>query len=102
MDNATSVDELSRQFRSAVISGDHEFASRLSRAYIDALQRAWQALPAGERATSTLPSQARELLDWARGATMIQRTIASDQLSVIRKVGGYQPQSGRGAFTYQG
>jgi hypothetical protein len=80
-----SLDELARRFRSAIVAGDHESALRWSTGYVAALQSVWENLPADKR------QQARDLMEWARQATMIHRTMAAEQLAVIRNASRYHP-----------
>ena len=86
---AQALDKVSRQFRSAVLGGDHVLAGQLASEYAGALAEFWEALPESDRAASPIPQQARELLTWAHGMTQVQRAIAAAQLAVIEKASRY-------------
>jgi hypothetical protein len=87
-----TLDKIAREFRSAILAGEHELAGRLVSAYADAARNVWESLPEAERQTSQIPSVAGELLTWARGMTVVQRSIAAEQLAVLQKTSGYVPQ----------
>ena len=79
------LDKIAREFRAAVLAADHVQAQRLASEYTKTLAGFWQVLPEAERATSTLATQANELLTWARGMTIVQRAILGEQLAVLEK-----------------
>ena len=85
------LDKLSDEFRSAVLTGDHLGAERLAAQYVEALREMWESLPQREREASPVPSQARELLAWARDVTMVQRALTHQQLTILEKACRYQP-----------
>ena len=87
---AQALDRLSREFRSAILGGDHDLAGKLVSEYAGALGEFWEALPESTRAASLIPQQARELLTWAHGMTQVQRAIAAAQLAVIEKASRYK------------
>jgi hypothetical protein len=91
VDSVNEIAEIAREFRAAVISGAHERAEQLAWRYVEAVSALWQSLAPSERASSPLVSQAPELLQWARLATLIHRNLAADQLSVLQKASRYQP-----------
>ena len=91
---AEALDRLSREFRSAMLGGDHVLAEGLVSEYTDALRELWESLPESERAASLVPQQAQELLTWAQGMVVAQRAIAADQLAIIQKAGRYKLLSG--------
>jgi hypothetical protein len=84
-----ALDKLSLDLRSAILGGEHIRAGELARQYSGALLELWEALPASERAVSPVPRQARELIAWAHGMTVIQRALAADQLTVVQKARRY-------------
>jgi hypothetical protein len=84
-----ALDKLSLDLRSAILGGEHIRAGELARQYTSALRELWEAMPASERAVSPFPRQARELIAWAHGMTVIQRALAADQLTVVRKARRY-------------
>jgi len=75
--------------RSALLGGDHVLANRLVSEYTDALREFWESLPESERAGSSIPQQARELLTWARDMTLVRRAIDAAQLAVVQKASRY-------------
>ena len=83
------VELTSRELRAAVIAVDHNAAERAASRYIEALQKFWESMPEQERAVSPVPTTARELLDWAREMTLIQRNLAADQFNVLQKASRY-------------
>jgi hypothetical protein len=84
------LDKLAKELRSAVIAGDHVRANRTVPKYAEALRQFWETLPASDRAVSTLPRLSQELLSWARGMTLVQRTMAAEHLVLVQKIGRYQ------------
>ncbi len=86
-----ALDKLSREFRSAVLGGDHDRAARLVSEYTSALRLFWESLPESERAGSLIPLQAQELLTWASGMAGVHRAMAAEQLAIIQKAGRYKP-----------
>jgi len=89
----TSVAEISANFRAAIIAGDHSRAQEIASFYVSALGSLWESLPAAQRSSSGLPEQASKLLHWGQQATMIQRNLASDQLSSLQRAGRYRPSN---------
>ena len=89
---AGSVADLSREFRAALIAGDHARAQHLFSGYVEALRALRGSLPDEEFAASGEPARARELLRWARQAALIQRALAADQLAFLQKASKYQPR----------
>ena len=92
-DAAGSAAGLSREFRAAVIAGDHARAQHLFSGYVEALRVLRGSLPDEEFAASGEPARARELLRWARQAALIQRALAADQLAFVQKARRYQSRS---------
>ena len=88
------LDNLSQQFRSAVLAGDHFGAEQLVLQYVEALRETWESLPESARADSLIPKQARELLGWARDVTTVQRALTQEQLTILEKACRYQPGGG--------
>lgn len=86
----SALDKLANELRSAVLAADHAAADRAARAYAEAVARFWTALTPADRAGSTLPGVARELLGWARGMTIVQRAIAGDQLAGLQRTKVYR------------
>jgi hypothetical protein len=80
---AQSLDKVSREFRTAVLGGDHVLARQLAPEYTGALGQLWESLPESERVA------ARELLVWAQQMTVVQRAVAAAQLAVIEKASQY-------------
>jgi len=81
----TVLDRIARDLRSAVLAADHAGAQRLASEYTKALAEFWETLPEPARGSSTLATQANELLTWARGMTIVQRAILGEQLAVLEK-----------------
>jgi hypothetical protein len=86
-----ALDSLSLELRSVVLGGDHVLAGRLVAEYATAVREFWESLPESERAASIVPTQARELLTWARGMAVVQRAMAAEHLAIVRKAGRYEP-----------
>ena len=84
-----ALDSISRDLRSALLGGDHVLANRLVPEYTDALRELWESMPESERAASSIPEQARELLTWARDMTVVRRAIDAAQLAVVQKASRY-------------
>jgi hypothetical protein len=82
-------DHLARELRAAVLGADHEQAGRLVEQYSAALSGQWALMSPAERASSGLPTQARELLTWARDVTIMQHAMAATHLSAIEKAHRY-------------
>jgi hypothetical protein len=80
-----ALDRISRELRSSVLAGEHALAGRLVAEYCEAVRQTWESLPESGRAASTLPATVCELLTWARGMTVVQRAIDSEQLAVVDK-----------------
>ena len=97
-----NLTELARQFRAAILAGDHISAMTLAEAYGNALEPYWTNLNDADRANSQVPSTARELLTWAREATLIQRSMVGNQLTVLDKAIRYQDQTGSHAVQLRG
>ncbi len=89
------LDNLSQQFRAAVLAGDHFGAEQLALQYVEALRELWESLSERERAASLVPKQARELLGWARDVTTVQRALTQEQLAILEKAGRYQTAVGQ-------
>ena len=88
------LDNLSYQFRSAILAGDHAAAGNFAAKYVEAIRQNWEALTDAERRASLLPQQSRELLEWARASIIAQRALTSEQLAVLLKASRYlQPGS---------
>ena len=84
------LDKVAREFRSAVLAADHARAACLASEYRCAVTELWQALPESSRAKSTLPEQATDLLNWARGMTIVQRAMLAEQLAILEKTQRYR------------
>ena len=87
-------DRIASELRSAVLAGDHGQADRLVQAYTEALRELWLALPESERAASAVPGQARELLEWAREMTLVQRALAAQHLAIVETASRYESAPG--------
>jgi len=87
------LDQLARELRAAVLAGDHARANRVVLEYGVAASQYWATLSAIDRAASPLPKLARELLAWARGMTIVQRTIAGEQLAAVQRTRRYRQES---------
>jgi len=86
------LDKLSRELRAAILAGDHALANRIAPKYAEAVREFWDTVPASDRAGSTVPRVARELLTWARGMTIVQRAIAADELGVVQRTKRYNQE----------
>ena len=86
--------ERSRELKATVISGNHAGAERAMESYVEAVRNYWEALSEQERAGSPVPARASELLGWAREMTIIQRSLAADQLSILHKASRYEIAGG--------
>ena len=84
-----ALHKISRELRSALLGGDHVLANRLVSEYADAVREFWESLPESERAASSIPREAHELLAWARDLTVVRRAIDAAQLAVVQKAGCY-------------
>ena len=73
-----------------MLAGDHSQAERLVQDYTEALRELWLALPESERAASAVPEQARELLEWAREMTLVQRALAAQHLAIVETASRYE------------
>ena len=80
---------LARELRGAVLGNDHVQAARLAEQYTAAVSRQWELMSPGERASSSLPKQSRELLTWARDVAIMQHAMAAMHLSAIEKAHRY-------------
>jgi hypothetical protein len=78
-------DNLSRALRAAVLASDHEKAERLTVEYTEALRQYWTALSPEERAASSIPKQALELLNWVREMTLMQQAMSAEHLSMVER-----------------
>ena len=83
------LDNIAQEFRSAVLASDHTLAERLASEYARSASQAWESLSESERDTSALPAQARELLTWARGMTIVQRALLAEQIAILEKASHY-------------
>lgn len=81
-DNMPS-DDIARDLRGAILTGDHAEASRLAEQYQRALAGEWQGMSQRERAASDLPRRSRELLTWATGVARMQHTMAGQHLAAL-------------------
>jgi hypothetical protein len=88
-DLTDAVDHASLELRAAVIAADHARAERAVSDYLEALRQIWEVLSEQERAVSTIPTTAHELLAWARQMTLIQRNLAADQYAILQKTSRY-------------
>lgn len=96
------LDNIALEFRSAVLGGDHATAAQRLAEYARAAAEHWKTLTNEERAKSELPVQARELLSWARGMTIVQRVITAEQLAILEKASRYGVQgAAAGSSTIQ-
>ena len=86
--------ERSRELKAAVIAADHAGAARAMESYVEAVRNYWESLSEQERTDSPAPARAAELLGWAREMTIIQRSLAADQLSILHKASRYETASG--------
>jgi hypothetical protein len=59
------------------------------------VERVWKALSPQERATSALPWQASELLNWAQATVAADRNLTAAHLEAIQKAGRYRSESPR-------
>jgi hypothetical protein len=84
-----ALDKISRELRSALLGADHVLANRLVSKYADALRELWESMPESDRAASSIPQQARELLTWAHDMTVVRRAVDAAQLAVVEKAGRY-------------
>jgi len=85
------LDNIARDFRAAILAGDHALAKSLVSEYAAAIEQTWSSMSEAERVTSGIPVLSAELLDWARRMTVVQRALAADQLAVIQKACRYAP-----------
>lgn len=85
-----ALHEISRDLRFALLGGDQLRANQLVSEYAGALSEFWQSLPESERAASSIPRQAAELLTWARDMTVVRRAMAAEQLAVVQKASRYR------------
>jgi hypothetical protein len=86
-----ALDNISREFRAAILASDHALAGRLASEYAATIEQTWLSMPEAERATSCIPQLCDELLSWAHQMTVVQRALAADQLAVIQKACRYAP-----------
>lgn len=94
-----ALDKVSKDLRSAVMTGDHLRAGRFALEYTNVAQQVWESLSEAERAASTLPVTAAELFTWAREMTIAQRALAADHLVLVQKIIRYQ-HAARGRTPY--
>jgi hypothetical protein len=85
-----ALHKVSLELRSALLGGDHVLANRLVTEYADAVRQIWESLPESERAASPIPTDARELLTWAKEMTIVRRAVAAAQLAVVQKASRYR------------
>jgi hypothetical protein len=81
--------KISVDLRAALLGADHVLADRLVKEYAQAAREVWESLPESERAASSLPQQASELLTWAHEMTVVRRAMAGAQLAVVQKAAHY-------------
>jgi hypothetical protein len=84
-----ALHRISRELRSALLGGDQVRANRLVSEYTDALRELWESLPETDRAASSLPQQAGELLTWAHDMTVVRHAMAAAQLGIVQKASRY-------------
>ena len=84
-----ALHKLSVELRSALLGGDDVLAARLACDYTNAVRDLWESLSEGDRAVSTIPQQATELMTWARDMTVVRRAMAAAQLGVVQKASHY-------------
>ena len=85
-----ALDNIAQQFRAAVLASDHALADGLASEYAQSASEFWESMSDTERERSTLPAQARELLTWARGMTIVQRAMLAEQLAILEKASRYR------------
>jgi hypothetical protein len=85
-----TADRLAHELRAAVLASDHARAADLAVKYTEALHQYWLQLPAQARASSGVPKQSLELLNWVREMTIMQRAMAAEHLRMIVKASRYQ------------
>lgn len=78
-------DNLAHDLRAAVLANDHEDAKRLTMEYTSALREYWLTLSDQERADSSVPKQALELLNWVRDMTLVQQAMAAQHLAMVER-----------------
>ena len=83
-------DNLALELRAAALASDHEEAARLAAEYTEALSEYWTLLSDEERATSPIPKQSIELLNWVREMTIMQHALATEHLSIVENASRYQ------------
>src|ERR1700719_3414059 len=83
------LERAARELRAAVIALDHARAEGAVHRYVEAVRKSWESLPDQERASSSIPARACELLAWARQMTLIQRNLPADQYGVVQKASRY-------------
>jgi hypothetical protein len=84
-----ALHKISRDLRSALLGGDQLRANQLVSEYAGALREFWNSLPQSDRAASSIPRQAAELLTWARDMTVVRRAMTAEQLAVVQKASRY-------------
>jgi hypothetical protein len=84
-----ALHKISRELRSALLGGDQVRAELLVSEYAAAVREIWESLPQSDRAASSIPRQAAELLTWARDMTVVRRAMAAEQLAVVQKASRY-------------
>jgi hypothetical protein len=84
-----ALHKLSVELRSALLGGDDVLAARLACEYANAVRELWESLPESDRAASSIPQQATELMTWAHDMTVVRRAMAAAQLVVVQKAGHY-------------
>jgi hypothetical protein len=85
-----ALHKIARELRSALLGGDQVRAELLVSEYAAAVRQLWESLPQSDRAASSIPRQAAELLTWARDMTIVRRAMAAQQLAVVQKASRYR------------
>jgi hypothetical protein len=83
------LDDVARDFRAAVIVGEHAQAARMAEEYTQALRAAWERMPASERAASGIPQKSCELLAWAMDVTAMHHKMAGQHLDALETAHRY-------------
>ena len=96
-DLKVALEQSARELRAAVIALDHARAKGAVHRYVEAVRKSWESLPDQERASSSIPARACELLAWARQMTLIQRNLPADQYGVVQKASRYHSAVSRHA-----
>jgi hypothetical protein len=83
-----TIAELSREFRDAIVAGDHTRAQRVFHDYVAVVHDSLQSWPNEYRAPAL--AEIRALLQWAREATLIQRSLHAHQLANLQRGNSYR------------